>query len=214
MTITFNFFFPLVFLYWTWLTWIFFILLTLAYLFLILGSKDLKKHNFASTKLLFIIGIILLVWYILERLVIPSISLSSPTPMEIIIAYIYNLFLGFGIVYQVLHIILGIGFIKVGSNNREHGGTVILVGGILYLITWILNMVGNIILLTSAVFSIPIPFGYILYVLNWIAYVTMIAAVILIFIFSIFTKRALFIIFGSLFLAIYSFQFLLFIGLL
>jgi len=131
--------------------------------------------------------------------------------MEIIIYYIYNLFLGFGIVYQVLHVILGIGFIKVGSNNREHGGTVMLVGGILYLIAWILYMVGNIIFIISAIFGFPIPIGYIMYIVNWITNIIILAAVILIFIFSIFTKRALFIIFGALFLAVYSFEFLLFI---
>lgn len=209
MSITFDFFLPFGFLFWSWLTWILFILFVLTYLFLILGSRDLKRDNYASTKLLFVIGILLLVWYILIRLFIPSMSVTSPTPMEFIIYIIYTLFLGFGIIYQVLHIILGIGFIKVGSSNRDHGGTVALVGGILYLIAWTLNMLSNLLLA-----FIPVYLYLLFTIIAWLIIITNLVAAILIFIFSIFTKRPLFIVFGALFLAVYSFQFLLFIGII
>ena len=126
MTLTFNFI--LSFGFWTWLAWTMFILILLAYLFLILGSNDLKKHNFVSTKLLFITGILLLIWYVLGQF-IPTISLVSPTTAERIIFFIYTLFLTSGTIYLILNMILGIGFIKLGSNNRDRRGTLILVGG-------------------------------------------------------------------------------------
>ncbi len=198
------------------LIWIYFILFILVYLFLILGSKDLKKHNFVSTKLLFIIGILLLVWYILLY-----ICYMFPSPTETIIRFIYLFFLGFGfirfgIIYQVLHIILGIGFIKVGSNNREQGGKVMLVGGVLYLLACILSTIGWIFDLNYIVgfFGFPIPSAifYIISIMYWLFNIVSLAAVILIFIFSIFTKRPLFIVFGALFLAVYSIQFSMFIN--
>lgn len=210
MSITFDFFLPFGFLYWSWLTWILFIIFVLTYLFLILGSRDLKRNTFASTKFLFVIGILLLVWYILVQLFIPSMSVTSPTPMEFIIYIIYTLFLGSGIIYQVLHIILGIGFIKVGSSNRDHGGTVALVGGILYLIAWILIMLSDIFFSFIPVYLSSLLFS----VIGWLIIITSLAAAILIFIFSIFTKRPLFIVFGALFLAIYSFQFLYLTGII
>lgn len=210
MTLTFNFI--LSFGFWSWLVWIMFIL---AYLFLILGSNDLKKHNFVSTKLLFITGILLLIWYVLGQF-IPTISLVSPTTAERIIFYIYTLFLTSGTIYLILNTILGIGFIKLGSNNRDRRGTLMLVGGILYLIMTIINLTVTIIFLNAMFFwtSLPPWFGYFFLYLDWTLYIGIIAAVILIFISIIFTKRALFIIFGALFLAVYSIQFLIFIGIL
>ena len=210
MTLTIDFF---LFLDWNWQNWTFFILIILSSLFLILGSNDLKKSNFASTKLLFIIGIVLLIWEILQRLFIPFVYISSPSPplSEVIIVYVYTLFLRFGIIYSTFGIVLGIGFIKFGSNNRDRGGTVMLVGGIVYLLMVIINLILNTLSL-SAVF-LPIP-GVIFYILTWITILVIATAVILIFISTIFTKRALFIVYGALLLAVYFMQFLFFIGII
>ncbi|MFX0031391.1 MAG: hypothetical protein ACFE9P_01910 [Candidatus Hermodarchaeota archaeon] len=215
MTITFEFF---GFLDWNWLGWIVFILLTLTYLFLILGSKDLKKNNYDSTTLLFISGILLLACYLLLRLIIPSMVLSSyMPPTELFLHNLYNLLFRYsifaipssqtgGIFYIAFQIILGIGFINVGSKNRDQGGTVMLVGGILYLITWIIDLITILSFIIG--FSFPL---FVALILAVTAYILPIVAAILILIFSISTKRALFIVFGALFLNFYSIQFLIFI---
>lgn len=207
---TLTFYFILSFEFWTWLNWILFILILLTYLFLILGSRSLKKHNFASTKLLFIIGILLLIWYVFRQF-FPQISLFSPTPMEMIIAYIYSLLLLNGTIYQILNVVLGIGFIKFGSNNRDRGGKLMLIGGIFFLIITIINVTAATFYLTAFWFGFPLPFWFGNYFLNLTSYIVITIAAILIFISSIFTRRPLFIIFGTLFLAFHSIQLLLFI---
>ena len=212
MALIFDFFFPDGFLYWSWLQWLFYILLILAYIFLALGSNSLKNDNYNSTKLTLITGLLLLIWFLAELLIIPTVSGSSPTDLERLLGYTYSLFLMTGIIYSTLHGILGVGFIKIGSDNRDKGGTVILVGGILYLLTWIINSIIVILTKTGGWFGFPVPIGFILDILTWITYIVVIVATILIFIFSIIAKRALFIIFGVLYLAVYSIQFLVFIG--
>lgn len=210
MTLEFDF---LGVLNWNWLQWVFFIILIAAFFFLTIGCSDLKRSDFDSTKLLFFAGLLLLIWKFVE-IFIPTVSGFSPTDSERLLGFIYSFFLMSGIIYTILHIILGVGFIKLGSKNRDPGGIVILLGGILYLVVWIINLI-IVILQKYGGWYDPILLSSIsgmVFILVWILYITSIIAVGVILIYSFLTKRVLFIIFGILFFIAYLMQFLSFLG--
>ena len=212
MTLVFDF---LEVLNWNWFQWLLFIIFIATFFFLTIGCSDLKRCDFSSTKLLFIAGIILLIWKFVE-IFIPTVSGVSPTDLERLLGFIYSLFLMSGIIYTTLHLILGIGFIKLGSKNRESGGILIMLGGVLYVITWIINIVGVVIQKYGGWYN-PIflySISGILIILVWTLYVISIASVGIILIYSFFTKRPLFIIFGILFFTAYFIEFLSFLGII
>ena len=210
MTLAFDFF---EFMTWNWLQWVFFIILIVAFFILTIGSFDLKKNDFKSTKLLFFAGYLLLFWSVIEEF-IPTVSGVSPTDLERLLGFLYSLFLMSGIIYTTLHIILGIGLIKFGSKNRDPGGIVILLGGILYLVAWTINPI-IVILQKYGGWYDPTLLSSITGILNilaWILYITSIIAAGVILIYSFLTKRVLFIIFGVLFFIAYLMDLLSFLG--
>ena len=211
MALNFDFF---RFLNWSWLNWVFFVILALAYVFLILGSSDLKKKGFKSTKLLFVAGLFLLIWLVVYNFLIPTVSGVSPSDMERFIGFLYSLFLMTGIIHVITHLILSIGIVKLGRNNRDPGGIIALLGGIIYLIAWIIYLI-LIILQKYGGWYDPAFLGSIAPITEivvWIFYILVILATVLILIYSFLTKRPLFILFAVLFIAAYLLDFLSSIG--
>lgn len=202
---------------WNWLQWVFFIILIAAFFFLTIGCSDLKRSDFEYTKLLYVAGLLLLIWKFVE-IFIPTVSGLSPTDSERLIGFIYSLFLMSGIIYITLHLILGIGFIKIGSKNRNPGGIIILLGGILYLLTWIINLVIVILQKYNGWYHFPptilLSIIGILNILAWFIYIASLLATGLILIYSFIIKRALFIIFSILFFIAYLLEFLAFLGII
>ena len=195
--------------------WLFFILLLSSFLFLILGSNDLKKNDYNSTMILFLAGIFLLVWRALY-LFIPNISGISPTDMERLLGFIYSFILMSGLINVVLYMLLGIGCIKLGSKNRDNGGIVVLLGGIFFLVAWIFNLIVIILQKYGGWYNLTFLFEIlgILEILSWFVLVISLFAVVLIFVYSIMIKRPLFIVFAVLFLAAHLLQLLSYIGII
>jgi hypothetical protein len=212
MTLVYDFF---GFLAWNSLQWLFFIILTAAFFFLIIGSSDLKKNNFDSTKYLFFAGLLLLIWQIV-RLLRPVVSGVSPTNTERLLGFLYSLFLMGGIIYSSLHILLGISFVLLGRKNRDPGGIVIIFGGILYIIAWILNLIIVILSKYAGWFdpTFLVSIAGMVEIFVWILYIANIIAALGILTYSFLTKRVLFIIFGVLFFIAYLIQLLDFLGII
>ena len=212
MTLIFDFF---GFLGASLVQWLFFILLIVSYLFLILGSSDLKKNDYNSTKLLFFAGLFLLIWRVLS-LFIPEVAGMSPTDMQRLLGFIYSLFLMNGLIHVATYMLLGIGCIKLGSKNRDKGGILVLLGGIFFLVSWILQLIAVILQKYGGWYNFPflIEIYGILEIIAWTALFISISAVILILVYSILTKRPLFIVFAVLFLAAHILQLLFFLGIL
>ena len=202
------------FLSWGGIMWLFFIILANAYFFLILGSSDLKKHNFKSTKLLFFAGLLLLLNLVVSGFFLPTISGMSPTDLERLLGFLYSLIFMNGIIHCTFQFILGIGFVKFGRDNRDPGGIIAQLGGILYLLTWIIFLILRILQKYGGWYNIAylVSIASFIEIVAWIAYILSILAVVLIMIYTFLTKRPLFIIFAVLLFVAYLMDFLSFLG--
>jgi hypothetical protein len=134
--------------------------------------------------------------------------------MERLLGFLYSLFIMTGIIQATFHLLLAIGFVKHGSNNRDSGGIFALIGGFLYLLAYIIFLIVIILSKYGGWYNIAflISIASIIEIIVWLHYVLGIVAVIMILIYSIFTKRPLFIIFAVLFFVAWTMDFLGFIG--
>ncbi|MFX0027310.1 MAG: hypothetical protein ACFE8M_12950 [Candidatus Hermodarchaeota archaeon] len=190
--------------YWNWIYsvwgWLFFILPVVAYIFLIIGCSELKKDDrkFESVKFLSIVGIILLTWSIVYRF-LPAVMFSYTLP-DYIIGLSYYLTV-MSINYS-LHIVFGIAFIKFGSKNKEHKGSLSLAAGILLTTAWAS-------LLTLSILLIFLGFPPVMYlVIQWIIGTLFLVAAILILVNTILIKRVFMIIFAAILLSYFTFNLL------
>jgi hypothetical protein len=145
---------------------------------------------------------------------IPTVSGVTPTDMERLLGFLYSLFFMSGLINGLFHVILGIGFMNLGKNNRDPGGVIAMIGGILYLVAWIVNLVLTIISKLGGWYglTLPGPIVSILNILSWVINFVVLGSVVLILVYSFLTKRPLFIIFALLFFAAYLLQILSLLG--
>ena len=194
--------------------WLFMVILTAAFFFLILGSSDLKKYDFKSTKPLFVAGLLLLINLVVSSFFIPTVSGISPTSLERLLGFLYSLFIMNGIIYCTFQFILSIGFVKLGRKNRDPGGIVAFLGGILYLIVWIVFLLLRILQKYGGWYDSAFlaSIASLIEIMAWFTYILAIVAVIFILIYTFLTKRPLFLIFAVLLFAAYLMDFLSFLG--
>ncbi len=186
--------------YWNWIYsvwgWLYFILPVAAYIFLIIGCSELKKdeRNFESVKFLSTIGIIVLTWSIISQF-LPSVMFSYTFP-DYFIGLSY--YLTIMIINYSVNIILGIAFIKFGSKNKEHKGSLSLSAGILLTIAWASS-------LTFSIFIIFFGFPPVMYLtMQWIIGILFLVAAILILVNTILIKKVFMIIFAAIFLSYFT----------
>ena len=184
------------------LNWIAFILLVSSFVFLVLGSLDQKKDLKELSKLLVIVGIVLLIWEIVS-LFIPTVVGDSPTSSETTTGYIYE-FLLFILVPNLLHIILGILFILFGLKNIHPTGHLISLAGLFYFIA----MAESLFIGTISTYSVWYNPAFIdslqstIEILEWIMYISYLIAALLIIIYSAKLKSQFLIIYGLLTLVV------------
>lgn len=114
--------------------WIYFIVMILTFVFLIIGSFDLKKgdREFESANFLVVMGFILLIGRIVYWF-LPRVIRETTFP-EFFDTLTYQLiYLG---IFDTLNLMLGFAFIKFGGANKDSDGTFIRWAGILNIIAW------------------------------------------------------------------------------
>ena len=166
--------------------------------FLFLGSLDQKKDLKVLSKLLVIVGLILLIWEIVS-LFIPMVVGDSPTSSETTTGYIYE-FLLFILIPNLLHIILGILFILFGLKNIHPMGHIITLAGLFYFITMVENLFIGTISTYSVWYSPTLidSLQSIIELTEWIIYISYLIAALFIIIYSAKVKSKFLLIYGLL----------------
>ena len=191
--------------------WIAFILLVSSLVFLFLGGLGQKKDLKKLSKLLVFLGIVLLIWEIIN-LFIPIVIGDSPTSSETTTGFIYE-FLLFIIIPTLLHISLGIVFILFGLKNISPTGQIISLAGLFYFIAIFESLI---------IGTISTYFGWydptfidslesILKLMEWIMYISYLIAALFVIIYSAKLKSKFLLIYGLLTLVVGTLELLNFL---
>lgn len=184
--------------------WIDFILLVIAYFFLVIESYSLEKdeRKFKKLKLLRYVAIILLIWQVfLTFIPSPTVTGPSPTVSEMALVLFFQLLMS-TMYNNILSIILGISLVIFGYKNKELSGSTIYAAGILYVIGWVFIISTYIFVDLLALYGLLdsyYPFTFV-YLMIWIINIALVMSAGLIFCYSCIIKRKLFITFSIAFL--------------